>query len=65
MNKIGGQKIESFYSLWISKKLETQEACQNLMGHIHKFSPKTNMKQIQVRRLCTQDTRYSYIQKEK
>jgi hypothetical protein len=53
MNKIGEQKMESFYSLWISKRLETYEAFQNLVGHIHKFSPKTNMKQIQVKRLCT------------
>jgi hypothetical protein len=32
------------------KKVETQKACQNLIGQIHKLFTKINMKQIQVKR---------------
>jgi hypothetical protein len=43
----------------VMQKVETQKACQNLIGQIHKLFTKTNMKQIQVKRPCIQKIKYS------
>ncbi len=44
-NKINEHKIKSYYSPWISKKLQHKKHCQILIGQPHKLSIETNLKQ--------------------
>jgi hypothetical protein len=53
-----GTKDKIFLPSFDKQKVETQKACQNLIGYTRKLSTKTNLKQIQVRRPCVQKTKY-------